>query len=106
VHAIFDEHAIAVVALDRNSSHLAEQFALKAFVPVLALSDDKTLTSINVPWIFRLPQGTTPASALRVLKEAVAKVGANPEKIRDLLASGGSISGIAFLPTGEVAPRP
>jgi len=106
VHAIFDEHAIAVVALDRNSSHLAEQFALKAFVPVLALSDDKTLTSINVPWIFRLPQGTTPASALRVLKEAVARVGANPEKIRDLLASGGSISGIAFLPTGEVAPRP
>jgi branched-chain amino acid transport system substrate-binding protein len=105
VHALMDEHAIAVVALDRNSSHLAEQLALKAFVPVLALSDDKTLTSVNVPWIFRLPQGTKTASALRILEEAVGKVGADPEKLRDLLASGGSISGIAFLPTGELAQQ-
>ena len=95
-----------MVALDRNSSHLAEQFALKAFVPVLALSDDETLTSVNVPWIFRLPQGTKPAAAVRVLKEAVAKVGANPEIVRNLLSSGGSISGMAFLPTGELARIP
>jgi branched-chain amino acid transport system substrate-binding protein len=100
-----DEHAVAVVALDRNASHLAEQLALKAFVPVLALSDDKTLTSVNVPWIFRLPQGTTTASALQILRDAVAKVGADPERLRDLLASGGSISGMAFLPTGEPAIR-
>ena len=106
VRALMDEHAVALLALDRNSSHLAEQFALKAFVPVLALSDDKTLTSVNVPWIFRLPKGTKPAAAVRVLKEAVAKVGADPEKIRDLLASGGSISGVAFLPTGEFARIP
>lgn len=106
VRVLMDEHALAVVALDRNSAHLAEQFALKAFVPVLALSDDKTLTSVNVPWIFRLPQGTKPAAAVRALKETVAKVGANPEKIRDLLASGGSISGMAFLPTGELARIP
>ena len=65
VHALMDEHALAIVALDRNAAHLAEQLALKAFVPVVALSDDKTLTSTNVPWIFRLPAGTTPASALQ-----------------------------------------
>jgi branched-chain amino acid transport system substrate-binding protein len=103
VHALMDDHAVAIVALDRNSSHLAEQLALKAFVPVLALSDDKTLTSTNVPWIFRLPQSTKAASALHLIREAVAKVGADPEKLRDLFASGGSISGIAFSPTGEPA---
>ena len=26
---------------------------LKAFVPVVAMSEDKKLTSTNVPWIFR-----------------------------------------------------
>jgi len=106
VHALMDEHAVAVIALDRNSSHLAEQLALKAFVPVLALSDDKTLTEVNVPWIFRLPQGTMTVSALRILKDAVAKVGADPEKVRDLLASGRSLSGTAFLSTGELARLP
>jgi ABC-type branched-subunit amino acid transport system substrate-binding protein len=103
VHALMDEHAVAIVALDRNSAHLAEQLALKAFVPVLAVSDDKTLTSVNVPWIFRLPQGTKTASALHMLREAVAKSGADPGKLRDLLASGGDIFGMAFLPTGEIA---
>jgi ABC-type branched-subunit amino acid transport system substrate-binding protein len=106
VHALMDDHAVAVVALDRNSSHLAEQLALKAFVPVLALSDDKTLTEVNVPWIFRLPQGTRTVSALHLLKDAVAKVGADPEKVRDLLASGRSLSGTAFLSTGELVRQP
>ena len=70
VHALMDEHALAVVALDRNAAHLAEQLALKAFVPVLALSSDKALTSTNVPWIFRMPAETTPAAALRLLRTA------------------------------------
>ena len=52
-----DEHALAIVALDRNASHLSEQLALKSFVPVVALSGDKSLTSTNIPWIFRLPAG-------------------------------------------------
>jgi hypothetical protein len=39
-----DEHAFAVVKLDRESSHLSEQLALKSFVPVVALSDDMSLT--------------------------------------------------------------
>jgi ABC-type branched-subunit amino acid transport system substrate-binding protein len=103
VRALMDEHAVALVALDRNASHLAEQLALKAFVPVLALSDDRTLTSVNVPWIFRLPQGTKAESALQILRDAVKRVGTDPEKVRDLLASGGIISGTVFLTTGEIA---
>jgi branched-chain amino acid transport system substrate-binding protein len=101
VHALMDEHALAIVALDRDAGHLAEQLALKAFVPVVALSEDKMLTSTNVPWIFRLPASTTPAAAIRLIESAAEKSGANPEKLRDALASGQTIEGIAFLSTGE-----
>jgi branched-chain amino acid transport system substrate-binding protein len=101
VHALFDEHALAIVALDRDASHLAEQLSLKAFVPVVALSSDKSLTAINVPWIFRLPADTTPASALHLLQAATARSGFNPERLRDALASGELIAGISFQPTGE-----
>jgi branched-chain amino acid transport system substrate-binding protein len=101
VRALMDEHALAILALDRDSSHLAEQLALKSFVPVIALSSDKSLTSNNIPWIFRLQPETTPASALRMLVAAECRSGANPEKLRDVLASGDLVSGAAFLPTGE-----
>jgi branched-chain amino acid transport system substrate-binding protein len=102
VKALMDEHALAVVALDRDAAHLAEQLALKTFVPVVALSSDKTLTSINIPWIFRMPAATTPAAALELLEAAAARSGDNPERLRDVLASGGEVSGVAFLPTGEL----
>jgi hypothetical protein len=105
VHALMDEHALAIVALDRDAAHLAEQLALKAFVPVLALSSDKALTSTNIPWIFRLSAQTAPADALRLLKAATLRSGPNPERLRDELASGSSISGVAFLPTGEPRGR-
>jgi ABC-type branched-subunit amino acid transport system substrate-binding protein len=101
VHALMDQHALAMVALDRDASHLAEQLALKTFVPVVALSGDKALTSTNVPWIFRLPVETTPAAAVRLLETAAVRSGANSERLRDVLASGEQLSGIAFLPTGE-----
>ncbi len=101
VHAMIDERALAVVALDRDAAHLAEQLALKAFVPVLAISGDKTLTSTNVPWIFRMPADTTPASAMRLLRTAAQRSGPNPERLRDVLASGNLLDGIAFFPTGE-----
>jgi branched-chain amino acid transport system substrate-binding protein len=101
VHALMDEHALAIVALDRDASHLAEQLALKSFVPVVALSGDKSLTSTNVPWIFRLPVGTPPADAVRLLKAASRRSGPNPERLRNVLASGDDLSGVAFLPTGE-----
>ncbi len=102
VHALMDEHALAIVALDRNAAHLSEQLALKAFVPVVALSGDKSLTSANVPWIFRLPLESTPADALRLIRAASARGGVNPEQVRSILASGELVDGIAFLPTGEL----
>ncbi len=105
VHALMDEHALAIVALDRDAAHLAEQLALKAFVPVIAVSDDKALTSTNVPWIFRMPSGTTPSTAIQLLQTAVAQSGANPQRLRDVLASGASLAGVAFpASTGEPAP--
>jgi adenine/guanine phosphoribosyltransferase-like PRPP-binding protein len=105
VHALMDEHALAIVALDRNAAHLSEQLALKAFVPVVALSSDKALTSTNVPWIFRLPAETTPPAAIKLLEAAAEQSGANPERLRDVLASGQTVAGMAFEQTGEPRAR-
>ncbi len=105
VHALMDEHALAIVALDRDASHLSEQLALKCFVPVVTLSNDRSLTSANIPWIFRMPAGATPESALHLLEEAVARGAATPEQVRDVLASGSAVSGMAFQATGEPRER-
>ena len=105
VESILDKHALAIIALDRDSAHLAEQLALKAFVPVLALSSDQSLTSTNVPWIFRLPAGTDPVAALRLIQQAVDQSGPDPSRLRERLASGEAISGVAFLPGGEPRAR-
>jgi branched-chain amino acid transport system substrate-binding protein len=101
VHALWNQHPLAIIALDRNAAHLSEQLALKDFVPVVALSNDKTLTSAAVPWIFRLPDGTPPAKALGLLEAAEAHAGPNPQRVRSVLASGALIYGLAFLPTGD-----
>jgi hypothetical protein len=101
VHALMDEHALAIVALDRDCAHLAEQLSLKVFVPVVALADDRALTSTNVPWIFRLPATTRPAEAVRLLMEAAQRSGDNPEKLRAVLASGTMLAGVRFEETGE-----
>ena len=101
VHALIDEHALAVVALDRDCAHLAEQLAIKALVPVVAVSGDRSLTSNNVPWIFRMPAETTPAAAVHLVVAAAQQSGPNPERLRNLLASGKALDGIAFLSTGE-----
>lgn len=105
VHALEDEHPLAIIALDRTAAHLSEQLALKAFVPVVAISEDRKLTSTNIPWIFRMPVTTTPVSAFKLLQLAEAKSGANPERLRDELASGDTIDGEAFLTTGEPKNR-
>jgi hypothetical protein len=99
VRALMDEHAVAIVALDRDSAHLSEQLALKSFVPVVALSDDRALTSADVPWIFRLPSSAAPAQAIRIVMAAASC--ASPSNIRDILASGKPILGVAFEPGGE-----
>jgi hypothetical protein len=101
VNAIFDQHALGLIALDRDSSHLAEQLAVKSFLPVLALSTDRALTSTNIPWIFRLPPGATLAQAVRCFVSAEQHAGPNAQRIRDVLASGLDLAGLRFAPTGE-----
>ncbi len=92
----------ALIATDRNSAHLAEQIAVKTFLPVIAISSDRTLTSANVPWIFRLPTGTSPADAVRCLAAAARQAGPNRGKIRDMLASGKPVWGqVSFHASGE-----
>ena len=102
VKAIYQDQVLALIALDRPSSHLAEQIAVKSFLPVVAISSDRTLTSTNIPWIFRLPEGTPIEQALRSLAEAIKRAGPNREKIRDQMASGGPVGGVSFLSTGEL----
>jgi branched-chain amino acid transport system substrate-binding protein len=101
VKAVYDEHVLALIALDRASSHLAEQIAVKAFVPVLAISSDRMLTSTNIPWIFRMPQGTPVQDAVRCIWAAIEHSGPNRAEIRKLLASGEPIAGVRFDSTGE-----
>ena len=101
VHSVYDQNVIAVIALDRASSHLAEQIGVKAFVPVIAVSSDRALTSTNIPWIFRLPEGTSLAEALQTLAAAEYRSGPNRSKIRRELSSGTQLSGVQFLLTGE-----
>ena len=75
--AVCQEKVLALIALDRPSSHFAEQIAVKSFVPVVALSSDWALTSTNIPWIIRLPEGTPLEQALRSLSAAIKQAGAN-----------------------------
>ena len=102
VKAVYQDHALALIALDRASSHLAEQIAVKSFLPVIAISSDRALTSTNIPWIFRLPESSSLEQALRCLGDAIDRAGPNRERIRDLLASGQAVAGLRFASTGEL----
>ena len=86
VKALMDERTIGALATDRDSSHLAEQLGNKLFVPVVALSADRALTSMGVPWIFRLPAETAATDALRKVIGAAEKAGGNRGALRDELA--------------------
>jgi branched-chain amino acid transport system substrate-binding protein len=105
VNAIFDQHTLGLITLDRDSSHLAEQLAVKSFLPVLALSTDRALTSTNIPWIFRLPQGATLTQAVRSFMAAEQQAGPNAQRIRNVLASGSELAGLRFASTGEPESR-
>jgi hypothetical protein len=102
VKAVYQDHVLALIALDRPSSHLAEQIAVKSFIPVVAISSDRALTTTNIPWIFRLPEGTPIEQALGSLADAIHRAGPNREKIRNLLASGTPVDGTSFESTGEL----
>jgi ABC-type branched-subunit amino acid transport system substrate-binding protein len=106
VKLIYDDHALAILATDRNSSHLAEQLGVKAFVPVIAISADRDLTALNIPWVFRLPAGTPVADALQGLVDAAEHSGANRGRLRDELASGVVFAGrLSFDSVGEPQAR-
>jgi hypothetical protein len=102
VNLMYDPDVIGVVATDRASAHLAEQLAVKVMIPVVAISNDRALTSTNIPWIFRLDSGTPLGDAIRCLSEAARHVGGNRDSIRAYLASGKTVAERAsFAPTGE-----
>jgi ABC-type branched-subunit amino acid transport system substrate-binding protein len=102
VNLVNDADVLGVIATDRAAAHLAEQLAVKTFLPVIALSSDRTLTTANIPWIFRLDEATSVDDALRCFADAAAQAGPNRGRIRDYLASGRLVAGaFAFGPTGE-----
>jgi ABC-type branched-subunit amino acid transport system substrate-binding protein len=102
VQAVYQERVLGIIATDRNASHLAEQIGTKAFVPVIAISSDRMLTSTNVPWIFRLPERTSLEEAVRCFTEAAARAGLNRGKVRETLASGTPVAGLRFQASGEL----
>ena len=83
----YDQNLIAKIARDRASSHLAEQIGVKAFVPLIAISSDHALSSIHIPWIFRLPEGTSLDQVLAIITAAEQQSGANRSKLCDILSS-------------------
>jgi ABC-type branched-subunit amino acid transport system substrate-binding protein len=93
VDLLYRGNAVGVLAIGRNASHLAEQLAAKTFFPVLALSADASLTSVNLPWIFRLPADTAPEEAIRAIAAAAEKSGPNRGRLRDALAASGRFDG-------------
>ena len=106
VKLIYEDHVLGLIATDRNSSHLAEQLAVKSFVPLIAVTGDRDVTSVNIPWVFRLPAGTPVEAALRCLLDAAEEAGPNRGRLRDRLAAGAaSADGLRFDSKGEVLPR-
>lgn len=101
VKVVTEDHVLGIIALDRDSSHLAEQLGVKTFIPVIAISSDKMLTSTNIPWIFRLPEGTDLTQAVEIFAQAEQAAGPNRGKIREFLAAGRTIAGMVFDSTGE-----
>jgi branched-chain amino acid transport system substrate-binding protein len=108
VNLVYRDDLIGLIATDRASAHLAEQIAVKTFIPLIAISADRKLTSTNIPWIFRLAPETPVVDAVRCLTDAASSVGPNRGKIRDYLASGHAVAtAISFDASGEPegAPR-
>lgn len=101
VNAIYKENVLGVIALDRNAAHLAEQIGSKAFVPVIAISEDRMLTTTNVPWIFRMPASTPLTKAIAAFAQAVDGAGADRGKIRAYLSSGITVAGVRFSSKGD-----
>jgi branched-chain amino acid transport system substrate-binding protein len=85
VRLLQDERTLGVIATERKAAHLALQLANKFFLPVLALADDRTLTSANIPWIFRMPAETPLAEGMKRFAAAADRAGGNRQRLRDAL---------------------
>jgi branched-chain amino acid transport system substrate-binding protein len=57
IKLVYQDSVWAVIgSIDGNATHVAEQIATKAWLPLISpISADPTLTYIRIPWIFRLP---------------------------------------------------
>ena len=60
---------------------------MKALLPVVALSDDRALENVNIPWLFRFPAGTAPSDALDRILAAAELTGPNRNRLREALAA-------------------
>ena len=103
VKLIYEDQALGLIATGRNASHLAEQLAVKAFVPLIAISSDHSLTAVNIPWVFRVPTDTSIENALRCFLDAAEKSGGNRGRLREVLSSGVVFAGnMRFAANGEL----
>ncbi len=103
VEMMGQDRLIGLISTDRSSSHLAEQLAVKMFVPLIALSADRSLTALNIPWIFRMAPDTSIEQAIHTMTAATAKAGANRGRVREVLASGTPLAGtVHFNARGEM----
>ena len=59
-------------------------------------------SDLDHAWIFRMPEGTPLVKALDAFVEAANAAGADRGKIRGYLASGNTVAGVSFAPTGDV----
>jgi len=85
VNLIYDQEALGLIATGRNASHLAEQLAAKSFVPLIAVTADHDVTSVNIPWVIRLPADTPIEDALGRFLAAAEKSGPNRGRLREVL---------------------
>jgi len=102
VKLVGDPAVLGLVAIGRDPAHLAEQIAVKTFLPVVAISADRALTSTNIPWIFRVAPDVPVLQAVQCIATAALHAGPNRGRIRELLASGREVAkGFAFAANGE-----
>lgn len=76
IRLVFEDRAIALIGgPDGASTHVAQQVATKAHLPLIApVSSDPSLTHTRVPWIFRLPPDDI-AQARVLIEEGIAPHG-------------------------------
>ncbi len=77
IRLVYEEQVWALIgSVDGDSTHVAEQIATKARVPLIApISSDSTLTYIRIPWIFRLPPSGVDQSELLLNDLPLGKMG-------------------------------